>query len=584
MTQDANTGAPIQRWRRRPLRALARAAARLLPAPRDEALTWIGRDIVALVTGREVKRPARHVDAPDPAVLDQIRAELDGDRPTDALARIDQELAARPTNVRLLTLRRFALGRLGELNASLDALASLRAVADEPGLARLERETVARLIETDPRWLPRIPGPARPVDPRPGVVLHLLKESVPHRQTGFTTRSRYVVLAQRDAGLTPVVVTQPGFPRSAGVAGAPATEEVDGIRYHRLDPGGAYPAERPFDLALRDHSWLAARVARDERPAVIHAASGPRGSDGALVGLALGAHLSVPVVYEMRSFFEGTWSSNAEASEHAEYARRRWAAETRAMLAVDAVVTLSETMRREVLERGVAEDRAIVVPNGVDVDFFAPRPRDPALAARLGLTGRAVFGYLGNLDHPREGQELLVEATARLRARGRAVACLIVGDGERRHELEALAERRGVADAVIFAGQVPHEEVPALYAQFDVFVVPRRDDRASRFVTPLKPFEAMASGVPLVVSDLPALVEVAAPDERGLSFPADDVDGLVAVVARLLDDPALAARLGAAGRAWVTTERTWASNGRRYRDLYARIGVRLPDAEARDAG
>ena len=308
----------------------------------------------------------------------------------------------------------------------------------------------------------------------------------------------------------------------------------------------------PDDLALRDHSWLAARVARAERPAVIHAASGPRGSDGALVGLALGAHLGVPVVYEMRSFFEGTWSSNADAGENAEYARRRWAAETRAMLAVDAVVTLSETMRREVIERGVAEDRVVVVANGVDVDFFAPRPRDAALADRLGLTGRAVFGYLGNLDHAREGQELLVEATARLRGRGRAVACLLVGDGARRGELEALAATRGVADAVVFAGQVPHDEVPAYYAQFDVFVVPRRDDRAARFVTPLKPFEALASGLPLVVSDLPALVEVAAPDERGLRFPAGDVDGLVAVLERVLDDTSLARRLGAAGRAWVT--------------------------------
>ena len=583
MTQDSSAGSPIGGGRRRSLRGVAEAATRLLPSPRDDALRWIGRDIVAFVRGREVKRPARKVVALDPAVLDEIRAQLDADRPAEALARIEEHLIAWPRHVRLLTLRRFALARLGELNASLDALADLRAVADEPALARLERETEARLVETDPRWLPWIPGPPRRDEPRPGVVLHLLKESVPHRQTGFTTRSRYMVLAQRDAGLTPVVVTQPGFPRSAGVEGAQAVEEVEGIRYHRLDPGGAYPSERPFDLALRDHAWLAARVARDERPAVIHAASGPRGADGALVGLALGAHLGVPVVYEMRSFFEGTWSSNADTIEHAEYTRRRWAAETRAMLAVDAVVTLSETMRREVIERGVREDRAMVVANGVDVELFAPRPRDPDLAARLGLTGRAVFGYLGNLDHAREGLELLVEATARLRARGRTVACLIVGDGERRAGLEALAAERGVTDAVVFTGQVPHAEVAALYAQFDVFVVPRRDDRAARFVTPLKPFEAMASGVPLVVSDLPALVEVAAPDERGLSFPAGDIDGLVAALERLLDDPALAARLGAAGQAWVAAERTWASNGRRYRDLYALIGVRLPDGEARHA-
>ena len=263
MTHDSSAGKPNGGGRRRSLRAVARAATRILPPPRDDALRWIGRDLVAFVTGREVKRPARRVAAAlDPAVLDEIRADLDADRPTEALARIEEHLAAWPRQVRLLPLRRFALSRLGELNASLDALAELRAVADEPGLGRLERETVARLVETDPRWLPWVPGPPRRDEPRPGVVLHLLKESVPHRQTGFTTRSQYMVLAQRDAGLTPVVVTQPGFPRSAGVEGAPAVEEVDGLRYHRLDPGGAYPSERPFDLALRDYSWLAARVAR----------------------------------------------------------------------------------------------------------------------------------------------------------------------------------------------------------------------------------------------------------------------------------------------------------------------------------
>ena len=73
--------------------------AHLLPSPRDEALAWIGRDIAAFVTGREPKRPARRVDAPDPALFEQIRADLDGDRPAEALTRID---AAWPSDRRML--------------------------------------------------------------------------------------------------------------------------------------------------------------------------------------------------------------------------------------------------------------------------------------------------------------------------------------------------------------------------------------------------------------------------------------------------------------------------------------------------
>ena len=91
-----------------------------------------------------------------------------------------------------------------------------------------------------------------------------------------------------------------------------------------------------------------------------------------------------------------------------------------------------------------------------------------------------------------------------------------------------------------------------MYALLDAFVVPRRDERAARLVTPLKPFEAMAMARPLIVADLPALTEVAPDGERSLAYRAEDAAALAAAVERLMDDPALAARLGEAGREWVT--------------------------------
>ncbi len=178
---------------------------------------------------------------------------------------------------------------------------------------------------------------------------------------------------------------------------------------------------------------------------------------------------------------------------------------------------------------------------------------------------------MSNLDHPREGQELLIEATARLTQRGRRVTCLIVGDGGGGVEVEELARMSGVASAIHFTGRVPHAEVRAHYALLDAFVVPRANDRAARYVTPLKPFEAMAMGRPLVVSDLPALVEIAAPGTRGLAFAVEDADSLATELERLMDDPGMARRLGDAGREWVVTERTWARNGERYRQLYGDV-------------
>ena len=110
-----------------------------------------------------------------------------------------------------------------------------------------------------------------------------------------------------------------------------------------------------------------------------------------------------------------------------------------------------------------------------------------------------------------------------------------------------------------------------MYALLDAFVVPRRNERAARLVTPLKPFEAMAMARPMVVADLPALTEVAPDGERSLAYPAEDATALAAAVERLMDDSALATRLGEAGRAWVTKERTWASNGPRWNTIYRSV-------------
>jgi glycosyltransferase involved in cell wall biosynthesis len=239
------------------------------------------------------------------------------------------------------------------------------------------------------------------------------------------------------------------------------------------------------------------------------------------------------------------------------------------MQSADTVITISEAMVENIEARGVPRERIHLMPNGVDPAAFEPGEPDPELVRRYRLEDKTVFGYVSSLDHPREGHEILIEATAKLLARGRKVACLIVGDGARRAELEGQARRAGVGGAVVFTGRVPHDEVRAHYALLDIFVVPRRNDRASRFVTPLKPFEAMAMAKPVVVSDLPALVEIAAPGVRGLVFPHGDADGLADAIETLIDEPETRRRFGRAGREWVLAERTWARNGERYAEIYA---------------
>ncbi len=486
-----------------------------------------------------------------------------------AIAEAQAVLSRQPDDYPALDLQQSAHWQRGDVVVTLGTLRRMRAVHDSARLSTKMRVYIGRARELDPRWLPQVPGPPHPVEPRDGVIMHLLKESIPYQVNGFTTRSRYTVQCQRQAGLDPFVVTSLGFPRTVGVSAAPV-EVIEGTPYHRIDPGADYPSYQASDILLTDTAWLAARVGRRQRPAVIHAGTGRRGFDTALVGLALREHLRRPLVYEVRSFHEATWTHDIERAEHGEHYAARRAREIGCMREADLIVTIADGMRAEIIARGIPAQKVFVVPNGVDASRFTPGEPSAELRQRYGLTGNSVIGYVSNLDHPREGQEILIEATARLRAAGRDVVCLLVGDGDRRPQLEKLA-RSVAGEAVIFTGQVPHEQVRDFYLLMDIFVVPRLDEWAARLVTPLKPFEAMALRRPLVVANLPALAELAKPGERGLAFTAGDPAALADAVGTLLDHPDQAGRFADEGRRWVLAERTWAANGQRYQDIYREL-------------
>jgi glycosyltransferase involved in cell wall biosynthesis len=191
----------------------------------------------------------------------------------------------------------------------------------------------------------------------------------------------------------------------------------------------------------------------------------------------------------------------------------------------------------------------------------------------------AIF-YVGQL-YPWKGAGLVVDVAARV-PDARAV---IVGGQtnwtEDDPDIAALAEQArtlGVADRVELRGHVPYERVPAALAEASVALLPLPDEPVARlFTSPLKLFDYMAAGVPIVASDLPSLREVLRDGENGLLAPAGDADAFAAAVRRLLANPALADRLGRQARIDVQ-QYSWDARARALLAIFddATPGVRRP--------
>jgi glycosyltransferase involved in cell wall biosynthesis len=399
-------------------------------------------------------------------------------------------------------------------------------------------------------------------------VLHVVTDALPSVSAGYTVRTQEIAVAQRSAGLDPHVVTRIGFPVTAGKVDGRRRVEVDGVPYHRLLP---WIMPGRMDTVAEQGLRRAAALVRELRPAVVHAASNY--SNG-VTALGLRDAFGIPCVYEVRGFWEDTWLSRHAATaglESSERYRLSRDLEAHCMRSADLVVTLGEAMRDEIIDRGVDPGKILIVPNGVSAEFLRPLPDGAVLRAQLGITaGERVVGLVSSLV-AHEGIGTLLEAVRLLRDQGTPVRALIVGDGPEKAALERQAAALGL-DA-IFTGRVPMSKVRDYHAALDVFVVPRTPDRVCQLVTPLKPVEAMASGLPVVVSAVKALGEIIKDKVTGMQAAPGDPVSLAEALAHLLASPQLRRELGQAAREWVARDRTWEHNAQRYRAAYARLGA-----------
>ena len=500
---------------------------------------------------------------PGAALAEIARANLaaHGPEPLAAAARAALALVDRDwQRARLARAAARALEEVGHIRLPLELAAAA-------GLPRARLELQARLLAEGVS-----PGPPieRAWRPAPRRVLYHAAQSLPHLSSGYAIRTHWLARALRERGWDLTVVNRLGYPNDRldhiGVSEVERAAEIDGVPY-RFRPTGRRGGM--LGLSIADYQAAAAAALIEEAgelcPALIHSASN---FAVGLAGAEAARRLGLPSVFEVRGLWHMSRAADQPAYQGSDHYRLLEGLEAQAARMADHVFVITEAVADILAARGVERGKMSILPNAVDLAAFARRPRDRDLAARWGLGDKLVVGYVGTFKDY-EGLDLLLAAMALLRGElGDRARLLLVGDGPAEGELHRLVRRLGLGDLVVFTGRVPHGDIPAYQALIDVMVFPRRGAAVCEVVSPIKPFEAMASGVPILASDVAALAEIVEDEVTGLLHRKDDVDSLAGQLLRLLEEPDLRSFLAGRAEAWVRANRSWSAVAAQVSEVY----------------
>jgi len=228
-------------------------------------------------------------------------------------------------------------------------------------------------------------------------ILHVLDHSIP-LHSGYTFRTLAILREQRALGWETFHLTGPKQEKCSV-----AEEDVDGLHFYRTPPAAGLPARLPGLGQFALMGALTARleqVARKVKPDILHAHSPAL---DAIPALRVGKKLGIPVVYEIRAFWEDAAVDHGTSREWGLRYRLTRALETYAIKRVDAVTTICDGLRKDILARGVAADKVTVIPNAVDIDKFSVSGElDEALKQRLGLGNARVLAFSARFTHMKD--------------------------------------------------------------------------------------------------------------------------------------------------------------------------------------
>ena len=394
-------------------------------------------------------------------------------------------------------------------------------------------------------------------------ILHVLDHSIP-LHSGYTFRTQAILEHQRALGWETFHITS-----SKQVECDVEEETVSGLHFFRTKQPTNFIARIPLLNQIGVISSLRERlfeIVRKVNPDIIHAHS------SALNGVAAiqtARKFNIPVVYESRAFWEDAAVDHGTSRPWGVRYRLTRAMETWVFKRADAVTTICNGLKNEIVSRGINDEKVTVIPNAVNAQKFGARHAESSsLKKQLGLEDKVVLGFVGSF-YAYEGLSLLLDAMPEV-LRGRSdVVLLLVGGGPEEKNLKAQCDALRLNEAVTFTGRVPHELVNAYYDLIDVCVYPRVSMRLTELVTPLKPLEAMAHKRLVIASNIGGHRELIENDVTGVLFEPENVSSLAGVILNTVSSGERWSEFHSAGRRFVEAERSWPNSVSRYKDVYA---------------
>jgi glycosyltransferase involved in cell wall biosynthesis len=232
------------------------------------------------------------------------------------------------------------------------------------------------------------------------------------------------------------------------------------------------------------------------------------------------------------------------------------------------IIVVSKYLKQYFVQRGIPAGKISVIPNGVDSRRFSPEVSGQRIIEKYRLHGKIVLGFVGSF-HYWHGLDNLMRLIDYTSTRRDNVVYLLVGDGPLKKATEDFVGEKKLENMVFLTGYVPHSEIPQYVAAMDVALAPYPKMEFFYF-SPLKIFEYMSAGKPVIASRIGQIAEIIQDGENGLLFEPGDFQQLLAMTIRLVEDAGLRQFIGRAGRATMVERYSWHHNAQQMAEVMAR--------------